>query len=110
MPHVTLTVNSNYFNCNLMSNVWTTMPYVQLSHKWFVTCTDNRQSQLFSEISLCDVMELPTCITFNASMIVVRQHAGYMVLAFHWQHMGTFQNFVIFYSLLSTVYYTTYIT
>ena len=42
-----------------MSNVWATMPYVQLSHKRFVNCIDNRQSQLFSEMSLRDVMELP---------------------------------------------------
>ena len=42
-----------------MSIVWATMPYVQLSHKRFVNCIDNRQSQLFSEMSLRDVMELP---------------------------------------------------
>ena len=54
-----LTVNSNNFNCNIMSNVWATMPYVQLSPKRFVNCIDNRQSQLFSEMSLRDVMELP---------------------------------------------------
>ena len=42
-----------------MSNVWATMPYVQLSHKRFVNCIDNSQSQLFSEMSLRDVMELP---------------------------------------------------
>ena len=42
-----------------MSNVWATMPYVQLSHIMFVNCIDNRQNQLFSEMSLCDVMELP---------------------------------------------------
>ena len=35
------------------------MPYVQLSHKMFVNCIDNRQNQLFSEMSLRDVIELP---------------------------------------------------
>ena len=54
-----LTVNFNSFNCNLMSNVWATMPYVQLSQKMFVKCIDNRHNQLFSEMSLRDVMELP---------------------------------------------------
>ena len=58
-----LTMNSNIFNCNLMSNVWATMPYVQLSHKMFVNCIDNRQNQLFSEMSLRDVMELPLTIS-----------------------------------------------
>ena len=48
-----------------MSNVWATMPYVQLSHKRFVNYTDNRQSQLFSEMSLRDVMELPGCVFFD---------------------------------------------
>ena len=42
-----------------MSNVWATVPYVQLSHSMFVNCIDNRQNQLFSEMSLRDVMELP---------------------------------------------------
>ena len=42
-----------------MSNVWATMPYVQLSHNMLVNCIDNRQNQLFSEMSLRDVMELP---------------------------------------------------
>ena len=42
-----------------MSNVWATMPYVQLSHKMFVICINNRQNQIFSEMSLRDVMELP---------------------------------------------------
>ena len=41
-----------------MSNVWATMPYVQLSHKMFVICINNRQNQFFSEMSLRDVMEL----------------------------------------------------
>ena len=41
-----------------MSNVWAAVPYVQLSHM-FVNCIDNRQNQLFSEMSLRDVMELP---------------------------------------------------
>ena len=41
-----------------MSNVWATMPYVQLSHKMFVICINNRQNQIFSEMSLRDVMEL----------------------------------------------------
>ena len=57
-----LTVNLNNFNCNLMSNVWATMPYVQLSLKMVVNCIDNRKNQLFSEISeisLRDVIELP---------------------------------------------------
>ena len=44
-----------------MSNVWATMPYVQLSHNMLVNCIDNRQNQLFSEMSLRDVMELPKC-------------------------------------------------
>ena len=35
------------------------MPYVQLSHKMFVICINNRQNQIFSEMSLRDVMELP---------------------------------------------------
>ena len=52
-------MNLNNFNFNLMSNVWATMPYVQLSHKMFVICINNRQNQIFSEMSLCDVMELP---------------------------------------------------
>ena len=43
-----------------MSNVWATMPCVQLSHNLLVNCIDNRQNQLFSEMSLRDVMELPT--------------------------------------------------
>ena len=43
-----------------MSNVWATMPCVQLSHNMLVNCIDNRQNQLFSEMSLRDVMELPT--------------------------------------------------
>ena len=43
-----------------MSNVWATMPYVQLSHKVFVICIKNRQNQIFSEMSLRDVMELPS--------------------------------------------------
>ena len=42
-----------------MSNVWATMPGVQLSHNVLVNCIDNRQNQLFSEMSLRDVMELP---------------------------------------------------
>ena len=42
-----------------MSNVWATMPYVQLSHKVFVICIKNRQNNFFSEMSLRDVMELP---------------------------------------------------
>ena len=42
-----------------MSNVWATMPCVQLSHNMLVNCIDNRQNQLFSEMSLRDVMELP---------------------------------------------------
>ena len=42
-----------------MSNVWATMPCVQLSHNVLVNCIDNRQNQLFSEMSLRDVMELP---------------------------------------------------
>ena len=42
-----------------MSNVWATMPYVQLSLKMFVNCIDDRHNQLFSEMSLRDVMELP---------------------------------------------------
>ena len=42
-----------------MSNVWATMPYVQLSNKMFVNCLDNKQTQLFSQMSLRDVMELP---------------------------------------------------
>ncbi len=42
-----------------MSNVWATMPCVQLSHNVLVNCIDNRQNQLFSEMSLSDVMELP---------------------------------------------------
>ena len=54
-----LTGNLNNFNCNLMSNVWATMPCVQLSHNMLVNCIDNRQNQLFSEMSLRDVMELP---------------------------------------------------
>ena len=33
--------------------------YVQLSHKMFVICINNRQNQIFSEMSLRDVMELP---------------------------------------------------
>ena len=45
-----------------MSNVWATMPYVQLSHKVFVICIKNRQNQIFSEMSLRDVMELPIYI------------------------------------------------
>ena len=57
-----LTVNLNNSNFNLMSNVWATMPYVQLSHKVFVICIKNRQNQIFSEMSLRDVMELPKCI------------------------------------------------
>ena len=40
------------------------MPYVQLSHKVFVICIKNRQNQIFSEMSLRDVMELPTCDYF----------------------------------------------
>ena len=43
-----------------MSNVWATMPCVQLSHNMLVNCIDNRQNQLFSEMSLRDVMELPS--------------------------------------------------
>ena len=43
-----------------MSNVWATMPCVQLSHNILVNCIDNRQNQLFSEMSLRNVMELPT--------------------------------------------------
>ena len=35
------------------------MPCVQLSHNMLVNCIDNRQNQLFSEMSLRDVMELP---------------------------------------------------
>ena len=35
------------------------MPYVQLPHKMFVICINNRQNQIFSEMSLRDVMELP---------------------------------------------------
>ena len=42
-----------------MSNVWATMPCVQLSHNMLVNCIDNRQNQLFSEMSLRDIMELP---------------------------------------------------
>ena len=42
-----------------MSNVWATMPCVQLSHNMLVNCIDNRQNQLFSVMSLRDVMELP---------------------------------------------------
>ena len=42
-----------------MSNVWATMPCVQLSHNMLVNCIDKRQNQLFSEMSLRDVMELP---------------------------------------------------
>ena len=53
-------MNLNNFNCYLMSNVWATMPYAQLSLKMFVNCIDNRQNQLFSEMSLRDVMELPS--------------------------------------------------
>ena len=45
-----------------MSNVWATMPYVQLSHKVFVICIKNRQNQIFSEMSLRDVMELPNSV------------------------------------------------
>ena len=33
--------------------------HVQLSHNMLVNCIDNRQNQLFSEMSLRDVMELP---------------------------------------------------
>ena len=54
-----LTRNFKNFNCNLMSNVWATMPYVQFSHNMLENCIDNRQNQLFSEMSLRDVMELP---------------------------------------------------
>ena len=46
-----------------MSNVWATMPCVQLSHM-LVNCIDNRQNQLFSEMSLRDVMELPNTAWF----------------------------------------------
>ena len=46
-----------------MSHVWATMPYVQYSHKMFVNCLDNRPNQLFSEMSLRDVMELPIYLT-----------------------------------------------
>ena len=35
------------------------MPCVQLSHNILGNCIDNRQNQLFSEMSLRDVMELP---------------------------------------------------
>ena len=42
-----------------MSNVWATMPYVQLSHRMFVICINNRHNHIFSEMSLRDVMELP---------------------------------------------------
>ena len=37
--------------------------YVQLSHKMFVICINKRQNQIFSEMSLRDVMELPKCVT-----------------------------------------------
>ena len=46
-----------------MSNVWATMPCVQLSHNMLVNCVDNRQNQLFSEMSLRDVMELPLSVS-----------------------------------------------
>ena len=46
-----------------MSNVWATVPNVQLSHNMFVNCIDNRQNQLLSEMSHRDVMELPMCFT-----------------------------------------------
>ena len=37
------------------------MSYVQLSHNMLVNyIIDNRQNQLFSEMSLRDIMELPT--------------------------------------------------
>ena len=49
-----------------MSNVWATMPYVQLSHNMLLNCIDNRQNQLFSEMSLRDVMELPIDILFKS--------------------------------------------
>ena len=45
-----------------MSNVWATMPCVQCSHNMLVNCIDNKQNQLFSEMSLRDVMELPICV------------------------------------------------
>ena len=56
-----------------MSNVWATVPNVQLSHNMFVNCIDNRQNQLFSEMSLRDVMELPQCIR---SMTIIMSMSG----------------------------------
>ena len=38
------------------------MPYVQFSHNMLVNCIDNRQNQLFSEMSLRDIMELPLTV------------------------------------------------
>ena len=63
-----LTRNLKNFNCNLMSNVWATMPYVQFSHM-LENCIDNRQNQLFSEMSLRDIMELPIIGLLNCVLI-----------------------------------------
>ena len=54
-----------------MSNVWATMPCVQLSHNMLVNCIDNRQNQLFSEMSLRDVMELPIYEDVRFSVISI---------------------------------------
>ena len=44
--------------------------YVQLSHKMFVICINKRQNQIFSEMSLRDVMELPKWNTKKATACV----------------------------------------
>ena len=43
-------------------------------------------------------------IMFNATIIVVRQPSGYMVLAFHWQYNMSKFHLLFFYLLHCTVY------
>ena len=71
------------------------MPYVQLSHKMFVICINNRQNQIFSEMSLRDVMELPTNLhssLISANIFGIKNsikicHVSHNVLR-HMSHTG----------------------
>ena len=54
-------------------------------------------------ITTIEYLFIYQCILFNATITVVRQPSGYMVLAFHWEYMATF-HLLFVYLLLCTVY------
>ena len=59
--------------------------YVQLSHKMFVICINKRQNQIFSEMSLRDVMELPKWVTDFSLETRRKQRRVWVLEALHWE-------------------------